>query len=76
MSVPGNVSVAGFDDVGLSSFSWPPLTTLATPIVEVGRQLCQMLLKRIKGELPDEPQRLTVRGELVVRGSTGPLIQH
>jgi LacI family transcriptional regulator len=73
LRVPDDVSVVGFDDVGLSAYAWPPLTTLATPIVEVGERLCQLLLDRIKGQLPPEPQRITVGGRLVVRGSTAPL---
>jgi LacI family transcriptional regulator len=70
LRVPYDVSVVGFDNVELSAFSWPPLTTLATPIPGVGQRLCQLLLDRIQRRLPSEPQRFTVQGELVVRGST------
>lgn len=71
-AVPAQVSVVGFDDITLSAFYTPPLTTVATPIIEVGQRLCQMLLDRINGQLPAEAQRFTVRGELRIRGSTAP----
>jgi LacI family repressor for deo operon, udp, cdd, tsx, nupC, and nupG len=70
IQVPEQVSVIGFDNIALDDFSCPPLTTIATPIAEVGQRLCQLLLDRINGQLPPEPQRLTVRGEFVVRRST------
>ncbi|HYN90017.1 MAG TPA: substrate-binding domain-containing protein, partial [Ardenticatenaceae bacterium] len=72
LDVPGDVSVVGFDNITLSAFISPPLTTLATSTVELGQRLCQMLLQRIGGKLPPEPQRYTVTGELVIRFSTAP----
>ncbi len=72
LRVPEDVSVVGFDNVSLSAFSSPPLTTLATPILEVGQCICEMLLDRINGQLPPEPQRITIRAELLIRGSTAP----
>lgn len=70
IDVPGDVSVIGLDNIALSEFACPPLTTVATPIAEVGQRLCQLLLDRISGQLPPEPQRFTVRGEIKLRRST------
>jgi LacI family transcriptional regulator len=71
--VPEDVSVIGFDNVSLGHFSCPPLTTLATPIGEVGQRLCELLLGRISGQLPPVPQRLIMPSEVVVRASTARL---
>lgn len=68
--VPEDVSVVGFDNIALSAYACPPLTTIATPIAEVGQRLCQLLLDRISGQLPPEPQRVIVRSNLVLRQST------
>ncbi len=65
--VPGRVSVAGFDNIILSAFIWPSITTWATPIRDVGHTMCQILLQRIRGELPPEAQRVTIGGQLLVR---------
>jgi LacI family transcriptional regulator len=73
LRVPEDVSVVGFDDIPLGAYFFPPLTTLATPLMEVSRCLCQLLLDRINGQLPPQPQRSIVHGQLVVRGSTAPL---
>ncbi len=70
--VPEELSVMGYDNIALSAYTCPPLTTMATPIREVGQCLCELLLGRIAGQLPPEPQRVVIRSELLVRGSTGP----
>ncbi len=70
IQVPEEVSVIGFENIGFSAFTSPPLTTLAMPITEIGQRLAQLLLGRIGGLLPPEPQRLVVEGQIVVRGST------
>jgi LacI family transcriptional regulator len=72
VDVPDDFSVIGFDNIGLSNFACPPLTTVATPIAEVGQQLCQLLLDRINSQLPLVPQRIMVRGAIVSRRSTAP----
>ncbi|MBA8952031.1 LacI family DNA-binding transcriptional regulator [Actinomadura namibiensis] len=66
--VPGEVSVAGFDDVPEAPFFAPPLTSVRQPFGEVGRLAFQMLLERIDGA--EGVPRRTVEPELVVREST------
>jgi LacI family transcriptional regulator len=70
VAIPEEVSVIGLDNIAFSEFSCPPLTTIATPIAEVGQRLCQLLLDRINGRLPPESQRFTVQGTIVTRRST------
>lgn len=63
--VPDDVAVAGFDDIGLATFSEPPLTTVRQPVAEVAACIVRMLLR--PGP-PDAPVILPT--ELVVREST------
>jgi LacI family transcriptional regulator len=70
--LPEDVSIVGFDDITLSAFTNPPLTTIATPVTDIGQQLCQVLLDRIAGKLPSAPQRFTVSSRLIIRKSTAP----
>jgi DNA-binding LacI/PurR family transcriptional regulator len=67
LSVPGDVSIVGFDGVPEGAASSPPLTTIAQPIADIGRNAVQLILNRAQGEL-----RRTLGVSLVVRGSTGP----
>jgi DNA-binding LacI/PurR family transcriptional regulator len=63
--VPGDVAVAGFDDIGLASFSEPSLTTVRQPVADVAACIVQMLLG---DEPPTAPVILPT--ELVIREST------
>ncbi len=75
-SVPGEVSVIGFDDIDLAAYAEPSLTTVAQDIRELGRWAVDRLLSAPdegrpgSGSTAIETVRLPVR--LVIRGSTGP----
>jgi DNA-binding LacI/PurR family transcriptional regulator len=71
LSVPGDVSVVGFDDSPLMSYTDPPLTTLRQPIESMARAAVTLLVHQIDGDAPT-PGELLHEPELVVRGSTGP----
>jgi len=68
LSVPGDLSVIGFDDVPEAAQATPPLTTVNQPHVEKGLRAGRMLIAQFREEEPPEPEILPTR--LVVRGST------
>ncbi len=70
LSVPGDVSVVGFDDLPEAPYLAPPLTTVRQDFAELGRRGVQLVLARLAGEdVVPEP----VVPVLVVRSSTGPV---
>jgi len=69
--VPQDISVVGFDDIFLASYTDPPLTTIAQPKHEMGRRAMEMLLALISKE--QSVTNITVQGRLVVRQSAAPL---
>jgi LacI family repressor for deo operon, udp, cdd, tsx, nupC, and nupG len=70
LSVPGDVSVVGFDDVFFAEASDPPLTSVRQPRREIGRAAMAMMIGRLGGEAP--PDRIMAGVELVVRASSAP----
>ncbi|WP_144127711.1 LacI family DNA-binding transcriptional regulator [Catellatospora sichuanensis] len=70
LSVPEDISVIGFDDSPLMSFTDPPLTTLRQPVAAMSATAVQMLAQVIDGR-PLRNRRSTFGPTLVVRGSTG-----
>jgi DNA-binding LacI/PurR family transcriptional regulator len=73
LRVPEEVSVVGYDDSLFMSCTEPPLTTVRQPIEPMGRAAIDLLVGLIAGqEVPQD--ELLFEPELVVRGSTGPLI--
>ncbi|MFI6369622.1 LacI family DNA-binding transcriptional regulator [Streptomyces sp. NPDC050546] len=71
-SVPGEVSVVGYDDIPEAAHLLPPLTTVRTDFAEIGTRSLRLLLDRIDG--PGERPRVDslVPVDLVVRASSGP----
>ncbi len=70
LSVPGDVSLVGFDDIPEASLADPPLTTVRQPLGEMGREAMVMLLDLLAGR--EREAHLRMPTQLVVRASTGP----
>lgn len=71
LSVPGDISLAGFDDIEPARWLSPSLTTVKQPLRQMGEIGARKLLKILSGEEP-EVTRIVLRCELVVRESTAP----
>ncbi len=67
ISVPADMSIAGFDDIPQASLLDPPLTTIRQPGSEKGAKAAALALALLAG---DAVSHLVLRAELVVRGST------
>jgi DNA-binding LacI/PurR family transcriptional regulator len=67
ISVPGNVSVVGYDDIDLASHSFPPLTTVRQSLNTAGTVMLDALREMIDNTHADSKLLPT---ELVLRGST------
>lgn len=71
LSIPQDISVVGFDDIAFAALSEPPLTTVCSPRVEIGRRAIEALVSTI--ERPDQPgMEVRIPTHLVVRDSTAP----
>jgi LacI family transcriptional regulator len=69
VAVPKQLSLAGFNDVGLCRYVTPPLTTVHVPIRRQASEVLDLVVARLAGATP---RSRTVGTEVVVRGSTGP----
>lgn len=69
LSVPGDVSVIGFDDIEAAAYTVPRLTTVRQPLFEMGRIAAQCVLKRLQRTEKFRPE-ITVEPSFVVREST------
>ena len=69
LNIPGDLSVMGFDDIPLSSFSIPALTTVAQPIYEMGEVAANLLLRTLTGEIATV-ETITLDTLLIIRQST------
>lgn len=70
LHIPGDLSVAGFDDTGEAAITVPALTTVRQPLAELGRTAVSILLRQLENRRL-EPLRVELQTKLVVRDSTG-----
>ncbi len=71
LSVPGDISVVGFDDAYAAAYHNPALTTIRQPLRQMGMLAAEVVLKHIKDRLDEDcPTFLQVEPELIVREST------
>lgn len=70
VSVPGQLSLVGFDDLEPSALIQPSLTTVRQPISDKGRRAAELLVEAIRGR-NTTPRHVVLPVELVVRESTG-----
>jgi DNA-binding LacI/PurR family transcriptional regulator len=71
LRVPQDVSVTGFDNVKLSEFCYPALTTVHIPRDLIGRIICNALARKDPSDSAVE-QEIVIDPEFVLRDSTGP----
>ena len=69
IDVPGEVSVAGFDDIATAAITAPRLSTVRLPLHEIGRRGFEFAAQVLDG---GEPLPSVLPTELVLRESTGP----
>ena len=67
MRVPEDVSVVGFDDLPVSRYSVPPLSTVHHPAYEVGQLAASAMLQMLRG---DKPEATVPAPRVIVREST------
>ncbi len=72
LRVPEDISVTGFDNVKLSEFCYPALTTVHIPRDRIGHIVCDTLLPAPGRNALADPE-IVIEPEFVLRDSTGPV---
>jgi DNA-binding LacI/PurR family transcriptional regulator len=67
IAVPGEVSVAGFDDIAIAALTAPSLSTVRLPLREMGRRGFEHADRLLAG---DQPEHLVLPTEVMLRDST------
>ncbi len=72
VSVPGEVSIVGCDDIDLAQLVTPELTTIAVPARELGARAARLLIRQLAGEAPPPANRTRrpIGVRLVARGTS------
>jgi LacI family transcriptional regulator len=69
LTLPGQLSICGHDDLAISSHVWPALTTIHQPAEDMLEQAVRLLIDLLKGD-PISGRQIILQPRLIVRGST------
>ena len=76
LNVPGDLSVAGFDDTAPATTVWPELTTIRQPIAEMAEAAIQLLVEDLRNHRQENEEEIEteriMRHMLIIRDSTAP----
>jgi len=68
ITIPNDVSLIGFDDFNLATFTDPQITVVAQPVPEIGRAAARLLLDKIGG-VAGPSRKISFESKLIIRGS-------
>jgi len=71
LKIPGHISIAGYDDLPITSYIDPPLTTIRQPIEQFGQIAANLLIDQIK-QPHTQPQIIKLEPTLVIRETCAP----
>jgi len=71
VNVPGDIALAGFDDIPIARYMHPPLTTVRIRIAELGHAALERLVTQMAAPETPEADLTTMACEVVVRASCG-----
>jgi LacI family xylobiose transport system transcriptional regulator len=72
LRVPDDLSVVGFDDLPMSAWVSPPLTTVSQPLAQMAAIAARTVLAMLDGAMDTSNNRMELSTSLVVRASTSP----
>jgi LacI family transcriptional regulator len=71
LNIPDDIAVVGFDDIFISQYLNPPLTTVKAQIEDEGKKAAELLIEKIKSKSTNNhPKKIKIATELVIRNST------
>jgi LacI family transcriptional regulator len=72
LTIPDDIAIVGFDNIFVSQYLNPPLTTVAAQIEDEGRRAAELLISKIENKegKNGRPQKIKIATELVIRQST------
>lgn len=72
LAIPADFSVVGFDDIPEAGYTNPSLTTVSQPKREMGQVAVELLVHMLAEGSSGRKNRIVLKTELIVRGSTAP----
>ena len=73
--VGSDVAIVGFNDINIARDLPVPLTSIRSPLSQMGSEAAQMLISRLRGETDSSPRHHRLHAQLMVRESSDPSVR-
>ena len=70
VKIPDDIAVVGYDDIEISAYLHPPLTTVRQPTFQIGALATSMLLDNLEAEDEQDIKEIVLKPELIIRSTT------
>ncbi len=70
LSIPHDIAIVGYDDIEISAYLYPPLTTVRQPTHQIGQTAARVLLNKLEGKDRVNVEHIVLKPELIVRKTT------
>lgn len=72
LAIPDDIAVVGFDNIFVSQYLSPPLTTVSAQIEDEGKKAAELIIEKInsKNLINTHPKKIKIATELIIRNST------
>lgn len=75
VDVPQEISVVGIDNIPMAALTYPGLTSVGTPLVNLGRAAVDILVQLVRDPAQPPTHHDDLSVQLVVRSTTGPRVE-
>lgn len=70
LSIPQDIAISGFTNEMHATVVEPPLTSVAQPTGEMGREAAKMLIEQIENGIYKVPRQIVMKSKIVIRASS------
>jgi LacI family transcriptional regulator len=68
--IPEDIAIVGYDDIEISEYLYPPLTTVKQPSYQIGEMAARILLDKFESNGNNDLKQIVLKPELIIRSTT------
>ncbi len=70
LKIPEDIALVGYDDIEISEYLYPPLTTVRQPTYQIGKKAAQILLEKLESKDKVKTKHIVLKPKLIFRKTT------
>ena len=70
IKIPDDIAIVGYDDIEISEYLYPPLTTVRQPTFQIGEMAARILIDKFESDSENAYKQIVLKPELIIRSTT------